>query len=151
MTSSGDDENPGAGGRVRRRLPLPGTGDLAALVEAMRAAGLNVELRHTLTAEVPGAAGLAVYRIVQEALTNAMRHAPGEWVFVDVDEDDGGVVVSVTNALPLGYRASPGGHGLRNMRERAAGVGAQIELGVEGPDWRVTLWLTPEAAGRAPA
>ena len=140
------DRAAGGGGRARRPQPLPGTGNLAALVAAMRAAGLAVELRSSLRADVSGAAGLAIYRVVQESLANAMRHAPRERILVEAEEEDDGVLVSVTNRLPVGFRPTAVGHGLRTVRARAAAAGVQVEFGAEGENWRVTAWRGRDAA-----
>jgi signal transduction histidine kinase len=132
-----------AGGRVPP--PQPGFADVAGLVDQVRAAGLRV----TLTCEgQPGrwgpGAGLAVYRIVQEALTNTIRHAgprAGAQVFlryhaagadIDVLDDGGGA----------GTRPAPGGHGLTGMTERAMSYGGHLEAGPrpEG-GWRVHAYL----------
>ncbi|WP_433367499.1 sensor histidine kinase [Actinoplanes sp. CA-142083] len=118
------------------RRPLPTTDDLPALVETVREAGMTVELRSSLPGAVGGAVGLAVYRIVQEALTNARKHAPGEPVTVEIAE---GPVVTVTNRAGNDLGRETGGRGLRNMRERAASIGAQLECGRDGETWRVTL------------
>jgi signal transduction histidine kinase len=79
--------------------------------------------------------------VVQEALTNAVKHAEGSRVTVQVAESGGAVLVTVEDyaqqAPPLGGRA--GGHGLAGMRERVAGLGGEISAGPAGdhPGWRV--------------
>jgi signal transduction histidine kinase len=78
---------------------------------------------------------------VQEALTNAVKHAEGSRVTVQVAASGGAVLVTVEDyaqqASPLGGRA--GGHGLAGMRERVAGLGGEISAGPAGdhPGWRV--------------
>lgn len=120
------------------RRPAPTTDDLPALIETVRAAGTTVELRSGLRGRIDGAAGLAIYRVVQEALTNARKHAPGAPVTVELRETGAGPVVTVSNPVGDGPAGS-GGQGLRIMRERAAGAGATLEHGREGRTWRVTM------------
>ncbi|MEU4623008.1 histidine kinase [Actinoplanes sp. NPDC023801] len=122
-----------AGGRTRE-----GPEDVADLVETVRRAGTTVEFRSSWREPMSGAAGQAVYRIVQEALTNAMRHAPGTTVTVELTEAGNGRRVRVSN--PVVSEAAPsGGHGLRNMRERARGIGAELTCGHDGETWTVSL------------
>jgi signal transduction histidine kinase len=97
---------------------------------------MTVELRSGLRVATGGALGIAVYRIVQEALTNARKHAPGEPVMIEITD---GPVVTVTNRVRDNDGQKAGGQGLRNMRERAASVGARLECGRDGETWRVTL------------
>lgn len=107
-------------------LDAPDCGDLAALVERTRAAGLAVE------AELPTADLLdpdeheVVFRVVQEALTNVLRHAPGARATVAVRRDDDGIEVVVANSAPSRPGAGPGtGRGLAGIRERVvAGAGS---------------------------
>ncbi|GHI07855.1 two-component sensor histidine kinase [Streptomyces cellostaticus] len=109
------------------RGPLPGLHGLVDL--ARTAAGAEVKL--TVTAEeVPPAVGAAAYRIVQEALTNAVRHGGRDdvTVHVRVHEDDGALRVHVTDD---GSGAGDGlpGFGLVGMRERARSVGGTVDAG----------------------
>ena len=109
--------------------PQPTLDRLDALIDNTRAAGLDV------TAEVSGvvrpcAPGveLSAYRIVQEALSNALRHAPGSRVRVEVAHGPDGLRLAVTNSRPRRpVPPSPGaGHGLLGMRERAAMLGGRV-------------------------
>jgi signal transduction histidine kinase len=121
--------------------PVPGLGDLPALVEGLRAQGVAVALSAGELGEVPGAASLAAYRVVQEALTNAVKHAPGSPVTVQVATSGGALLATVEDyapqAAPPGDRVS--GDGLAGMRERVAGLGGEISAGPAGdhPGWRV--------------
>jgi signal transduction histidine kinase len=110
----------------------PGLDRLPAVVAATRAAGIDVDVR-----EEAGEAAVLAYRIVQEALSNVVRHAPGASCAVDVYEDGGDVVVRVRDDGP---RARPGGTasastpagsgvGLRGMRERARLIGGTVTWG----------------------
>ncbi|GEA89646.1 sensor histidine kinase [Cellulomonas cellasea] len=128
--------------------PPPGGTDLAALVEGYRRAGLPVHLTVSGTA-LPKDTGLqlAVYRIVQEALTNALRHTRGSGhVEARVSRTDGTVEIEVTDdggvAQPGGPPPTPGsGRGIIGMRERAAIYGGTVEAGPSGAGWRVRTAL----------
>ncbi|MFB7592800.1 sensor histidine kinase [Streptomyces sp. NPDC056169] len=142
---TGPDARPGAD----RRSP-PGIGQLGALCERMEAAGLVTRLRVDGEATgVPAAAQLTVHRLVQESLTNALRHAPeGSRAEVRVSCAPGAVTVEVTDDGRAGGTGRPGtagsGRGLAGMRERAAAFGGVLEAGPR-PDggWRVFVRLDP--------
>lgn len=116
--------------------PQPDLERLGALVENTRAAGLRVTLR-TVGARrsLPSGVQLSAYRIVQEALSNALRHAPGASARVDVEYVPYGLRVRIVNSRPQrAAPASPGaGHGLLGMRERVAMLGGDLRTGPE-PD-----------------
>ena len=115
--------------------PLPGAGDLPALVERFRTAGADVTL--TVTGEVeaiPATTGLALYRIVQEALTNAVKHAAGWPVDVEVCIDGTRTELVVESGGPPGQGS---GVGLTSMRERAVSVGGTCDAGPGGRGWLV--------------
>ncbi|WP_258724541.1 sensor histidine kinase [Cellulomonas sp. NS3] len=130
--------------------PQPGSVDLGTLVERFRSAGLTVRttgLADTDLQELDANRQLAVYRVVQEALTNVLRHAPGTpAVDVTVRRDAGTVEVVVTDQGPtLPVDASPGSQrGLVGMRERAAAFGGDVEAGPYGRGWRVRAVLPSE-------
>jgi signal transduction histidine kinase len=111
--------------------PQPGLADLDDLVETARAAGATITVRPLDDPDgVPPAVELTAYRIVQEALSNAGRHAPGAPVTVTLTRVHNGLDVSVRNG-PTARRPSdaPGieqGHGLRGMRERAAMLDGEL-------------------------
>jgi signal transduction histidine kinase len=135
-----------------RELPLPGAGDIAALVEETRGAGTPVALRDEIDGELPATAGRTLYRFVQECLTNVRKHAPGAAteVLIEGGPDDG-VVAEVRNAAPARTPAgAPGsGEGLRGLAERAALVGGGIEHGpTESGGFRVGMWLPWTARSR---
>jgi signal transduction histidine kinase len=141
--------------------PQPGLGDLDALVERVRGTGLAVSLEHTgRPFEVSGAAGLTVYRIVQEALTNALKHAQDPALvtvhldFEDPDisvrvRDDGctGAGAPVTRSNGNGDRppranGSVHGHGVAGMAERAAAFGGRLRAGpAPSGGWEVLATL----------
>jgi signal transduction histidine kinase len=120
--------------------PQPALADLDRLVEQFTDSGLEVGRTEHGTA-LPIAAGqqLALYRIAQEALTNALRHGAGR-VELRFDWLPESVVLSVTNEIGAGS-GSADGHGLAGMRERALLAGGRLEAGRVGDDWVVTARL----------
>ncbi|MET9910040.1 sensor histidine kinase [Streptomyces sp. NPDC006476] len=111
------------------RGPLPGLDGLPDLVRTARLAGARVEppLR---ARQAPPAVGAAAYRIVQEALTNAVRHAgPEVAVRVEVHESDGALRLSVTDDGTCPDPGTAPGFGLAGMRERARSVGGTLDAG----------------------
>jgi signal transduction histidine kinase len=128
--------------------PAPGLPDVHQLVAEVAAAGVTVEV-HTEgdLASVPDGVSLAAYRIVQEALTNVVRHASPTQARVLVTIGDGEVVLEITDDGATGTAAraaapTPGGHGTIGMRERAALYGGELVAGPrpEG-GWRVAARL----------
>jgi signal transduction histidine kinase len=132
--------------------PMPSMDRLGELLEHVRAAGMPVELAVTGDPRPldPGVE-LSAYRIIQEALTNSLKHARGARARVDVRyepaalevevQDDGGQAARDGNraAVPAGT-----GHGLIGMRERAALFGGRLEAGPVGRGFRVAAWLPLE-------
>ncbi|WP_432191059.1 sensor histidine kinase [Streptomyces sp. bgisy027] len=111
------------------RGPLPGLDGLADLVEAARLAGARVEC-DVRVREAPPAVGAAAYRIVQEALTNAVRHAgPEPAVHVALSEERGALRLTVTDDGRAAPAAQSPGYGLVGMRERARSVGGTLDAG----------------------
>jgi signal transduction histidine kinase len=114
--------------------PQPGLEDLPGLIGAARQAGMTVELSAPPALDqVPPSAGLCAYRIVQEALSNAGRHAAGAPVVIAVGCTGDTVMLHVTNGpgLPTGPRSNGHrpGHGLTGMRERAELLGGSLSAG----------------------
>ena len=133
-----------------RTAPLPGAGGLPALVEQFRSAGADVTLAvEGDAAGLPATTGLAVYRIAQEALTNAAKHAPGAPTEVRLTVSPGEATLTAdTRAVPArgpGADAGPG-LGMVSMRERAESVGGSCEAGPGGRGWLVRARL-PLAGG----
>ncbi|MGW0434312.1 sensor histidine kinase [Micromonospora sp. NPDC003197] len=128
--------------------PQPTLSDLPALVEQARQAGASVTLdnRAAELSNVPTGLGRHVYRIVQEGLTNARKHAPGAQVRVTVEASGAkGLLVEVRNRLPVGGTVTeiPGtGTGLIGLRERVDLVGGRLEH-TRTPDgeFRLRAWL----------
>ena len=114
--------------------PQPGLEDLPGLIGAARQAGMTVKLSAPPALDqVPPSAGLCAYRIAQEALSNAGRHAAGAPVAVCVGYDADTVTLQVTNGpgIPAGQRADGHGpgHGLTGMRERVELLGGSLSAG----------------------
>lgn len=116
--------------------------DAGRLLESARASGAKVDAEVTGPVEaVPGPVSREGYRILQEALTNALRHAGPVPVRVRVAVTDGTLALDVRNPLP-GAIPGPGrGSGLRGIRERAALLGGSAATGPEEGDWRVRVEL----------
>jgi signal transduction histidine kinase len=112
--------------------PQPGIGDLAALAAGVQAAGLPVHLViDGDLAALPATVDVSVYRIVQEALTNVLRHAGPARADVTIGCGQDAVTIEVTDdgtAQP-GQGAPADGHGLAGMRERAAVFGGELAAG----------------------
>ena len=129
----------------------PAVGSLADLVDRGRAAGLSVDLRESGSATAgPAGVELAVYRVVQESLTNAVKHAPGAGAVVRVDRGPREVVVEVaTTAVGRPRRGwARSGRGLVGLEERVGFVGGRFAAGPEpGGGFAVRAWI-PSGAGR---
>jgi signal transduction histidine kinase len=137
------------------RAPQPGLAELPALLDRVRGSGLEVGHRSAgRVRPVPDGVGATVYRIVQEALTNTVRHAGARTVTVELHWEAEELDIRVTDD-GRGPRPGPGragGHGLVGMRERAAAHGGTATAGA-GPDGRgfgvrVRLPLAPAPAAR---
>jgi signal transduction histidine kinase len=117
-----------------------GLTDLDDLIAGVKGAGLTVELDMAAAAEaVPPAIGHAGYRIVQEGLTNVLRHSTAEHARVRIGQDEGALLVEILdNGQTRAATSTGGGHGLLGMGERAAALGGTCEAGqVPGGGWRV--------------
>ncbi|MGY1397190.1 sensor histidine kinase [Streptomyces sp. SS10] len=138
------------GGPEDARGPLAGLDGLPDLVGVARLAGARVEHRVRVAEPVPPAVGAAAYRVVQEALTNVVRHAgPEPLVRVDVSDRDGVLHIGVTDDGTGPDPAGTPGFGLVGMRERARSVGGTLEAGPrEGGGFRVTAVLPMTGAAR---
>jgi signal transduction histidine kinase len=137
----------GSDGEAPER-PQPTLADLSVLVDESRAAGMQLRYESHLppAAEVPTAAGRNAYRIVQEGLTNARKHAHGAAVDLTVAGSAGeGLTIDVRNRLPVGVgvAAIPGaGTGIIGLAERTSLAGGRLEHGrTASGDWRLWAWL----------
>ncbi|MER8219870.1 histidine kinase [Streptomyces sp. NPDC094143] len=138
------------------RAPQPGLAQLPALLDRVRDSGLDTRYRAAgRIRPVPEAVGATVYRIVQEALTNTVRHAGARTVTVELDWQDEELEIRVTDdgCGPRPGSGRGGGHGLVGMRERAAAHGGTAVAGAgphgRGFGVRVRLPLAPAAAEAA--
>jgi signal transduction histidine kinase len=142
------EDDGGAGGVV---APLPGVGGLPGLVERFRLAGADISL--IVEGEVsalPATTGLAVYRIAQEALTNAAKHAPGAPTAVRLTVGAGNVALAVdSGGRPSGASQHGAGLGVVSMRERAESLGGTCSAGPGGSGWLVRATLPLDASLRA--
>ncbi len=127
--------------------PQPGLAQLDALVTAVRAAGVEVAVRYEGTpVQAPAGVDLSAYRIVQEALTNTLRHARARHAAVTVRYTPAAVEVEVQDDGRGAGGAVEGGHGIVGMRERVALLGGTLQVG-PGPrgGFRVRAALPLEA------
>ncbi|MFC6093586.1 sensor histidine kinase [Saccharothrix lopnurensis] len=109
--------------------PIPGYDGIPHLVDRARAAGLTVAYEDRTTGAPPPATGRAAYRVVQEALTNVTKHAPGAPTEVNLTPRGNHLTVTVTNGPPTSapsQPSSPGGHGLHGLEERVALAGGTL-------------------------
>jgi signal transduction histidine kinase len=111
--------------------PVPGLDRLDDLVDSTRQAGVPVQLRLAPAPGLSDTVSTTAYRIVQESLSNVIRHAPGARTDVVVDCGPDAVEIEVVNEAPPAAPtlAPPGGHGLPGMRERVRLVGGSLENG----------------------
>lgn len=120
--------------QVAAHAPQPGLEDLRGLIGTARQAGMTVELSAPPALDqVPSGVGLCAYRIAQEALSNAGRHAAGAPVAVSVEHNADTITLQVTNGPGTSARPRVNGHGpghgLAGMRERAELLGGSLSAG----------------------
>jgi signal transduction histidine kinase len=123
-------------------LPAPGLADLPALADQTRRAGLEVELAIAgEPRELPVGEDLAAFRVIQEALTNVLRHSGSSHCRVSVGYQADGVTITVTDEGTGPYDGEAG-HGLAGMRERVAMYGGTFAVGPRpGTGFGVDAWL----------
>jgi signal transduction histidine kinase len=110
----------------------PGLAELPSLVSRVRSAGLPVRLQMDQIPALSNDVTSTAYRVVQESLTNVLRHAGAVPTDVNVLVDTSGLVIEVTNVEGLQTGTDhPNGHGLQGMRERVLACGGQL---ASGPD-----------------
>jgi signal transduction histidine kinase len=128
--------------------PQPGLGELDALVAQVRTAGLPVEVRiEGLQRKVSLGVDLSAYRVIQEALTNALKHAGRARAEVTVRFEHDALEVEVLDDGPGCMNAHSGGHGLAGMRERVSVFGGEFVAGpLPGGGFAVRARLPLEAA-----
>ncbi|WP_214409012.1 sensor histidine kinase [Sphaerisporangium fuscum] len=113
----------------RETAPQPGLDRLDDLVATSRGAGLRVSVHVRGSLDLPTAVGLSAYRILQESLSNAMRHAPGSSVTIEIVRTEAELRLRVANGPGRGVPAASagaGGQGIIGMRERAALLGGTV-------------------------
>ena len=127
-------------------VPEPDLSRLEGLAATVIAQGVDVVLTNSL-GEVPKPTQLALYRIVQESLTNVVRHADASRATVDLGEQHGAYVVTVTdNGKGAGTPAESDGRGLLGMRERAELLGGKLEAGSVAGGFRVRATIPMASA-----
>ncbi|MET0840479.1 MAG: histidine kinase [Marmoricola sp.] len=125
-------------------VPQPGLSSLPDLVADVSRAGTPVDLRvDPAVGELPAGVELCAYRLVQEALTNVRKHAPGATTSVAIEPREAGVSVAVRNARAAGATSGlgRGGHGLAGMAERVRLYGGRLEAGPREDGFLVEAWL----------
>jgi signal transduction histidine kinase len=130
--------------------PQPTLADVPCLVEESQQAGMHISLRFSFSESddgLPLSVGRTAYRIVQEGLTNARKHAPGAAVKIDLEGSPGpGLTVEVRSRRPIEDRGGPripgAGQGLVGLAERTGLVGGRLEHGrLPDGDFRLGAWL----------
>ena len=125
--------------------PQPTLGDLPALVEECRAAGVrvNAEYRVADLGSAPTVTGRTAYRVVQEGLTNARKHAPGQPVRIRMHGDrHEGITFTATNPQEPARTAEPeGGFGLIGLQERVQLLEGRLHVASTAGAFTVTAWL----------
>lgn len=125
---------------LRHDDPQRGIRDIPELIESTRALGVPITAHLVLPPSLPPLSEAAAYRIVQQAISNAIQHAPGATIHVEIDEAG----LRVSNGRGQGeVELGSGGVGLEVMQERAAAIGAEFQAGpTDAGGWQVQLtWL----------
>jgi signal transduction histidine kinase len=132
-------------GDAEPERPQPSAVDLPGLVEEARAAGMKVDDRLGSVDTIPDPLGRAAYRVVQEGLTNARKHAPDTLVTVELSGGPGdGLTITLRNPIRIGapLDVPDSGLGLVGLSERAALVGGRLQHGVTSDrEFKLTVWL----------
>ena len=139
----------GAAAGEAELTPQPRLDDVPGLVASARRKGARISLQMPDNSKkLPQGVGLTVYRIVQESLSNAARHAPGAGISVVIEETERSVQITVQNDPPATRQppADGTGHGLTGMRERVALLGGQLRAAPE-PDGGFAVRAMLPAAG----
>ena len=140
-----------AGGGELALSPQPDLGQIDALVERVRAAGLPVELSVAGRRDLPPGLALAAYRVVQEALTNVLKHAGQAKTTIQIEYRPAELFITVYDDGGHATMAAPGGdgRGLIGLRERIAVYGGQLDAGPRpGGGWRLTARIPLDPAAR---
>jgi signal transduction histidine kinase len=123
-------------------VPQPTYGDVARLVAEAGDAGMSIDFVDTIETEPTSEIGLALYRIVQEGLTNAAKHAPGSRLSITLRETDGGILLEMSNPLGFASADTPGsGLGLLGIEERVKLAGGTLQRSSDGTTFLLRAWL----------
>ena len=130
--------------------PMPSAADVPALVAEYRAAGMDVALAMTGDPDhLTAAVGLALYRIAEESLANAARHAPGAAVDLALVTEPDVASLRVANGAPVRPTAHDRrpGLGLTGIRQRTELIGGRVNAGPAGPGWCVEVTVPLDRDG----
>ena len=135
--------------------PLPSAREISTLVDQARAGGLAVELRMQGDfSQIPAAVGVALYRIAQEALANAARHAPRAHTVLGLELADRHIRLVAETSGPAGVASASDPdrprYGLIGMQERATALGGEFAAGPTPGGWRVSCRLPVESNDELP-
>jgi len=135
---------------------LPSATEIPELVGAARAGGLLVELhRRGDTSQIPPSVGVALYRIAQEALANAARHAPQARTVVELEVagERASLVAETTGPVATGKASGKERprYGLIGMKERASAIGGEFAAGPTAEGWLVSCTVPLEPSDPTPA
>lgn len=125
-------------------VPVEFGDDLRRLVDSFTSGGTDIALHTSGDLDLPPVVAQGLFRILQESLTNAVRHAPDTPVEVSVEVGERRIELRVSNGLPAApVRQSPpgAGHGLPGVLERAAMLGGRVEAGPTKTGWIVRGWV----------
>jgi signal transduction histidine kinase len=127
---------------VSSQAPQPNLADVPVLIERMRSSGMQVMLESSGSPRgVPESVALCCYRVAQEALTNAARHAPGASVQVRFEFAENQLALLVCNDLAPNAASDSNGFGLIGMRERVTALNGTLQAGVQNGQFRVSMQL----------
>ena len=144
---------PAGGGEQIKLTPQPDLGQIGSLIDRVRAAGLPVELSVAGGRDLPPGLDLAAYRVVQEALTNVMKHAGQAKTTVRIEYRPAELLITVCDdGGPVAAPTGGGGSGLIGLRERIAVYGGELDAGPRpGGGWRLAARIPLEpVAGDLP-
>ena len=127
-----------------------GLAQVPVLAEQLRAAGTPVELEIDHIVDLPVGLDAAIYRIIQEALTNVLKHASGSTAAVSVGREGRDLIISIENVMSAGSRLPGSGRGLIGMSQRAELYGGTFESGPVGEIFRVRARIPSPPADNPP-